>query len=146
MPGFIAKKLCPHLAIVPCNFVKYTRVAEHIRDIFADYDPQFAACSLDEAYLDITECLVARTAGAEQTRFQRRRYGGECICWLPRATLDDGAVRTHDDQCTKCNRLRTVYTDEVTFDNTVESVTNEIRFRIEQRTGLTASAGTSAVH
>ncbi len=32
IPGFIAKKLCPHLVFVPCNFAKYTVVANQIRD------------------------------------------------------------------------------------------------------------------
>ncbi|RXG67664.1 Tyrosine-protein phosphatase non-receptor type 12 [Armadillidium vulgare] len=57
MPGFIAKKLCPNLIIVPCNFSKYKKVSKEIQKIFEDYDPQFSPMSLDEAYLDITEYL-----------------------------------------------------------------------------------------
>ena len=30
MPGFIAKKLCPHLVIVPTNMAKYAAVAEQV--------------------------------------------------------------------------------------------------------------------
>ena len=30
MPGFIAKKLCPHLVIVPPNMAKYAAVAEQV--------------------------------------------------------------------------------------------------------------------
>lgn len=30
MPGFIAKKLCPHLTIVPLNFEKYTQVSKEV--------------------------------------------------------------------------------------------------------------------
>lgn len=31
MPGFIAKKLCPGLIIVPTNFDKYRAVSEEVR-------------------------------------------------------------------------------------------------------------------
>lgn len=30
MPGFIAKKLCPHLTIVPLNFKKYKEVSKEV--------------------------------------------------------------------------------------------------------------------
>jgi len=30
MPGFIAKKLCPHLTIVPLNFEKYGKVSKEV--------------------------------------------------------------------------------------------------------------------
>ncbi|XP_071104269.1 DNA polymerase kappa-like [Haliotis cracherodii] len=60
MPGFIAKKLCPHLVLVKPNFDKYTAVSKQVREILADYDPNFSPMSLDEAYLDITEHLKRR--------------------------------------------------------------------------------------
>lgn len=31
MPGFIAKKLCPNLVIVPTNFDKYRAVSQEVR-------------------------------------------------------------------------------------------------------------------
>ncbi len=34
MPGYIAKKLCPELIIMPLNFDKYTKAAEAVRDVF----------------------------------------------------------------------------------------------------------------
>ncbi|KAK3607913.1 hypothetical protein CHS0354_036739 [Potamilus streckersoni] len=60
MPGFIGKKLCPDLVIVPPNFVKYTSVSRQIREIMAEYDSNFCPMSLDEAYLDITEYIKKR--------------------------------------------------------------------------------------
>ncbi len=63
-----AKKLCPELVIVPTNFPKYTEVSRQVQKVFADYDPEFSAASLDEAYLDITNFLDARRdAGMEMT-------------------------------------------------------------------------------
>ncbi|XP_037051630.1 DNA polymerase kappa-like [Bradysia coprophila] len=57
MPGFIARKLCPQLVIVPTNFDKYGRISKEIHEVFRLYDPNFSSVSLDEAYLDITEYL-----------------------------------------------------------------------------------------
>lgn len=57
MPGFIGKKLCPELIIVPPNFNKYKAVSKDVQEVFSHYDPGFSPMSLDEAYLDITEYL-----------------------------------------------------------------------------------------
>ena len=63
MPGFIAKKLCPELVIVPGNMDKYAQVSEVVRGVFKEYDPNFAPMSLDEAYLD----LISWRSGARRT-------------------------------------------------------------------------------
>lgn len=55
MPGFIGRKLCPQLVIVPTNFEKYGRISKEIHEVFKLYDPNFSSVSLDEAYLDITD-------------------------------------------------------------------------------------------
>jgi len=55
MAGFVAMKLCPQLVCLPLNFEKYTAVAQKVREVFAEYDPNFQSASLDEAYLNITE-------------------------------------------------------------------------------------------
>ena len=54
MPGFIGKELCPELIFVAPNFEKYQEASKQIEGIFADFDPAYEMCSLDEAYLDIT--------------------------------------------------------------------------------------------
>ena len=54
MPGFIARRLCPELVFVTPDFQKYTKASQATRNIFRDFDPDFEAGSLDEAYLDIT--------------------------------------------------------------------------------------------
>merc|ERR1719187_1859508 len=68
MPGFIAKKLCPDLVIIPTNMAKYAAVSDIVREVFKQYDPNFAPMSLDEAYLDITDYLdnIGRTSSAAQ--------------------------------------------------------------------------------
>jgi DNA polymerase kappa len=60
MPGFIAKQLCPELIIVPCNFNKYHQVSGHVMELISNYDVNYKAMSLDEAYLDLTDHLVKR--------------------------------------------------------------------------------------
>ena len=49
----------------PC-FEKYSRAAAATREIFATYDPDLEACSLDEACLDITDyCAAHGVTGAQ---------------------------------------------------------------------------------
>ncbi|CAN0207045.1 unnamed protein product, partial [Phaeothamnion confervicola] len=60
MPGFIGQKLCPELIFCPPDFKKYSAAAEVVRGIFAQYDPEFRSFSLDEAYLDLTNCCLER--------------------------------------------------------------------------------------
>ncbi|KAJ0229871.1 DNA polymerase kappa [Hirschfeldia incana] len=66
MPGFIARKLCPDLIFVPVDFPKYTHYSDLTRKVFRNYDPNFIAGSLDEAYLDITDvCQERGLSGGE---------------------------------------------------------------------------------
>ncbi|XP_037087770.1 DNA polymerase kappa-like [Pollicipes pollicipes] len=65
MPGFIGRKLCPHLVIVPCNFDKYRAASERVQQVLARYDPNFSMGSLDEAYLDITEKVHCTLSAGE---------------------------------------------------------------------------------
>ena len=60
MPGFIAKKLCPELIIVPLTFSKYEAVSGEVRQVLKGYDPTFCPVGLDEAYLDITDRAKSR--------------------------------------------------------------------------------------
>ncbi|KAJ4291483.1 hypothetical protein N0V88_006080 [Collariella sp. IMI 366227] len=55
MAGFVAKKLCPELVLLPLNFNKYNAKAAEVREILVGYDPRFESASIDEAYLNITE-------------------------------------------------------------------------------------------
>nr|CAG8581247.1 14265_t:CDS:10 [Entrophospora candida] len=66
MPGFIAKRLCPTLVIVPLNFVKYREASSKIHKILKSYDPNLRSVGLDEAYLDITDYLDNTTITPDQ--------------------------------------------------------------------------------
>ncbi len=68
MPGFIGKRLCPALVFAKPDFKKYTAAAEKTRAIFADFDADFEAGSLDEAHLDVTDYCAKHGMTGEQVR------------------------------------------------------------------------------
>ena len=80
MPGFIAKKLCPSLTIVPCNFDKYIAVSKDIREVMSEYDPNLCPMSLDEAYLDLTDHLEKRKVMSEEDRTFSKRVDASLLC------------------------------------------------------------------
>uniref|UniRef100_A0A8C9F533 DNA polymerase kappa n=1 Tax=Pavo cristatus TaxID=9049 RepID=A0A8C9F533_PAVCR len=153
MPGFIAKKLCPHLTIVPLNFEKYRKVSKEVKEILAEYDPHFMPMGLDEAYLNVTEHLEERLNWPED----KRRYflntenttekNKEDINISGTLNIDgyssspelfeDGTSVMDDHSGQRDQSLKNV----VVFGTSAEEAVKEIRFRIEQKTQLTASAG-----
>ncbi|VDM55531.1 unnamed protein product [Angiostrongylus costaricensis] len=126
MPGFIAKKLCPQLEVVPGNFDKYRRESMDL-----------SMGSLDEAYLDITAFVAAKS---KPSTLIRRRFGGECICKLP-LIAGHSVIPSSTETCSKCGKERKVFEDSVEFGVGRSEVVREIRFRVEQASGLTCSAG-----
>ncbi|KAM3867552.1 DNA polymerase kappa [Diretmus argenteus] len=154
MPGFIAKKLCPNLVIVPTNFDKYRAVSSEIREIFADYDPHFQPLSLDEAYLDFTDHLEQRKDWPESLRTHHFRTSstgtGEGQNELPQKTvaeIEDLSPLLFEDSPSSSPCLLGSGGGGVAgggfevFGTCVEEAVREMRFRIEQKTTLTASAG-----
>lgn len=51
-----AIKLCPNLTVMPGNMEKYRQVSQQIMAIYRDYTDLIEPLSLDEAYLDVTDC------------------------------------------------------------------------------------------
>lgn len=163
MPGFIAKKLCPALVIVPTNFDKYRAVSYEIREIFAEYDPHFQPMSLDEAYLDFTEHLEQRISWPESLRTHRLRTHTAAetgdlqgnVPQEPEPCEENLSPLLFDDSPCTPPSLPASGDSEVpsggsevpasggseVFGTCVEEAVREMRFRIEQKTTLTASAG-----
>lgn len=56
MPMAQAIKLCPHLKVIAGRHQVYKEVSNQIHQIFKRYTPLIEALSLDEAYLDVTDC------------------------------------------------------------------------------------------
>ncbi|CAL8346595.1 unnamed protein product [Lota lota] len=154
MPGFIAKKLCPNLVIVPTNFDKYRAVSNEIREIFAEYDPHFQPVSLDEAYLDFTDHLEQRISWPESLRTHCLRTDitetGELQSKVPQGSepcvenlspvLFEDSPSTSPSLPASGEKVESGGGSEV-FGTCVEEAVREMRFRIEQKTTLTASAG-----
>lgn len=58
MPTSIAMSKCPNLVLVPSRMYAYKEVSIHIREIFSRYTSIIEPLSLDEAYLDVTDCKL----------------------------------------------------------------------------------------
>ncbi|XP_069483567.1 DNA polymerase kappa isoform X2 [Ambystoma mexicanum] len=160
MPGFIAKKLCPNLTIVPPNFDKYRDVSKQVREVLAKYDPHFLPMSLDEAYLDLTEHLKERINWPEDKRrhsirtdaketskagvsMQEVLEGNEDPLSTSPLLFEDSSSPSLDGSTPSSDPLGDTLTTKntVIFGTSVEEAVKEMRFRIEQKTTLTASAG-----
>ncbi|KAF5913636.1 DNA polymerase kappa isoform X1 [Diceros bicornis minor] len=161
MPGFIAKRLCPQLIIVPPNFDKYRAVSQEVKEILADYDPNFMAMSLDEAYLNITKHLQERENWPEDKRKYFIKTGSSLENDKPGKEVNklsehEGSISpllfedSPPDLQLPRNPFQVNFEEQnnpqilqssVVFGTSAEEVVKEIRFRIEQKTTLTASAG-----
>ncbi|MDG2914992.1 DNA polymerase IV [Bisgaard Taxon 10/6] len=56
MPTAQAIKLCPNLIVLPVRMALYKQVSQQIHQIFHRYTEIIEPLSLDEAYLDVTDC------------------------------------------------------------------------------------------
>tara|TARA_R110000751_G_scaffold116604_2_gene216507 strand:+ start:278574 stop:279611 length:1038 start_codon:yes stop_codon:yes gene_type:complete len=53
-----ALKLCPNLVLAPGRMALYSEISQQIRDIFSRYTHKIEPLSLDEAYLDVSDCKL----------------------------------------------------------------------------------------
>ncbi|KAK4689989.1 DNA polymerase kappa, partial [Tremellales sp. Uapishka_1] len=72
MAGFVAKKLCPQLIQVPCNFELYIAASKSVREVLLQYDENLMMASLDEGYLNITSYMSSHSMTAKETIDQLR--------------------------------------------------------------------------
>ncbi len=56
MPSSQAVRLCPQLVLLPPQFELYKRESSKVREILERFTNKIEPLSLDEAYLDVTEC------------------------------------------------------------------------------------------
>lgn len=56
MPSSHAVRLCPQLILISPNFESYKAESKSVRAIFERFTDQIEPLSLDEAYLDVTNC------------------------------------------------------------------------------------------
>lgn len=60
MPSYKAKQLCPELVIIPGRMQVYINISKQIRAIFNRYTDLIEPLSLDEAFLDVTDCKLCK--------------------------------------------------------------------------------------
>jgi DNA polymerase-4 len=53
-----ALKLCPDLVLAPGRMPLYSEISQQIREIFSRYTDKIEPLSLDEAYLDVSDCKL----------------------------------------------------------------------------------------
>lgn len=56
MPLWQARKLCPNLIVLSPNFERYRKASQQMFRILAEITPMIEPVSIDEGYLDITDC------------------------------------------------------------------------------------------
>ena len=56
MPSSHAVRLCPELVLIPPDFESYKKESRAVREIFERFTARIEPLSLDEAYLDVSEC------------------------------------------------------------------------------------------
>src|SRR5690554_3630645 len=54
MPGFMARKLCPHGIFLPVRMGRYKEVSRQIFSIYYEFTDLVEPISVDEVYLDIS--------------------------------------------------------------------------------------------
>ena len=118
MPGFIGKKLCPELVIVPPNYDKYRQVSAQVQEVLAIYDSHFCSMGLDEAYLDLTTFIRNKLSSVDEGR-----------------NVTSGI---RDGDSSKGKELLQL---PAAYWRCAEVIVEDLRHAIFSKTGLTASAG-----
>lgn len=54
MPTSRARRLCPHLVLVPADHARYGKVSRQVFEVFRSFTPLVEAVSVDEAFLDVS--------------------------------------------------------------------------------------------
>ena len=72
-----AIKLCPDLQILPPRFERYKTLSSQIRQIYAQYTSVIEPLSLDEAYLDVSECEQFQGSATRIARAIRQQIENE---------------------------------------------------------------------
>ena len=79
MAGFIGLKLCPQLRIIPPDFRKYKSCSDQVMEIVGEYDANYYSPSMDEAYLDITECVRNRCPQSVSENWPEGGFLDDCV-------------------------------------------------------------------
>lgn len=73
MPTATALRQCPDLVLRPVNMPRYKEVSRGIHRIFSDYTDLIEPLSLDEAYLDVSDCDLHQGSATQLAEAIRAR-------------------------------------------------------------------------
>ncbi|MEM7563213.1 MAG: DNA polymerase IV [Pseudomonadota bacterium] len=73
MASATAIKRCPHLILIPGRMSVYREASRQMQEIFADYTDLIEPLSLDEAFLDVSDCKQCRGSATLIAREIRAR-------------------------------------------------------------------------
>uniref|UniRef100_H3A7E0 DNA polymerase kappa n=1 Tax=Latimeria chalumnae TaxID=7897 RepID=H3A7E0_LATCH len=168
---FVIVKLFRSLNIVSKCLSMYRAVSKEVQEILAGYDPNFLTMSLDEAYLDITEHLkqrqnwpehrrtfyigVENTTKNDEEKLSRKEEQQPCergevtspILFDDSPSLPPEQDAIHTVTLSNSHALQPKeetsqqQQSRIVFGVSVGEMVREMRFLIEQKTKLTASAG-----
>lgn len=74
MPLFEARRLCPNLIVMRPNFERYRTASKEMFKILADVTDMVQPVSIDEGYMDVTECAEQGSPPEIAERIQSRIY------------------------------------------------------------------------
>jgi DNA polymerase IV len=77
MPAARAQRLCPQAVFLRPRFDAYRRASEQIQAIFRDYTAVIEPLSLDEAYLDVSDCPLFDNSATRIAADIKRRIRSE---------------------------------------------------------------------
>ncbi|HRO66630.1 MAG TPA: DNA polymerase IV [Pseudobdellovibrionaceae bacterium] len=77
MPSSQAVRLCPDLILIPPNFELYKKESRAIHEIFRRFTDLIEPLSLDEAFLDVTDCTLMNGSATLIAREIRRQIQEE---------------------------------------------------------------------
>lgn len=67
-----ARQCCPEIVFVPPHYDQYLRFSRLTREIYADYTDHCEPFGIDEAWLDVTDCVGAGSGRAVAEEIRRR--------------------------------------------------------------------------
>ena len=157
MPGYIATRLCPQLHIVKPNFNRYVTESSHVKEVVAQYDPRFRSGGLDEVGLDLLPFLLRRRQAEMGLAHWEATEQASKLPATRKVEKEEEEVIQTVGVSVKAERadmpLSLPPPPIMTIDVIAElpslldeasAVIAELRQRIFERTGLTASAGIAA--
>jgi DNA polymerase-4 len=73
MPTAVAYRRCPDLIVLPVNMTKYRQISEVIQNIFREFTDLVEPLSLDEAFLDVSDCKLYQGSATWIAKAIRKR-------------------------------------------------------------------------